>query len=296
MYPKEILPGIDLYLICMCLAVMAAIIVYRIIADKIKIEAKLQNLCIFTAVGAIIFGYFSAVLFQAFYNIKENGGEFIINSQTGATFYGGLIGGAAFFLLIYFLVGNKILPEEEHKTRFFDVADSAACSIAIAHAIGRIGCLFAGCCHGKRTEAWFGIFMQDLGYKVIPTQLLEALFLIFLFVYLFLRVKDKQTYCLQIYMCAYGAWRFVVEYLRDDYRGSTFVDFVTPSQLIAIAMIAGGALLILLQRRIQRNDTSAGTVTVISDNKGAETESEDEEEEYDYDYGESSGKSEDKSE
>ena len=95
MYPKEILPGIDLYLICMCLAVMAAIIVYRIIADKIKIEAKLQNLCIFTAVGAIIFGYFSAVLFQAFYNIKENGGEFIINSQTGATFYGGLIGGAS---------------------------------------------------------------------------------------------------------------------------------------------------------------------------------------------------------
>ncbi len=280
MYPNDILPGIDLYLICMCLAVMAAIIVYRIIADRINIGVKLQNLCIFTAVGAIICGYFSAVLFQAFYNIKKNGG-FVINAQTGATFYGGLIGGAAFFLLIYFLVGGRMFSDDEHKTRFFDVADIAACSIAIAHAIGRLGCLFAGCCHGKRTDAWFGIYMQDLGYKVIPTQLLETLFLAFLFVYLFLRIKDKQTYCLQIYMCAYGAWRFVVEYLRDDYRGYTFVDFVTPSQLTAIAMIAGGILLIILQKRIQapaaaRAD-SDGTVAAVAT-------AEDDDEEYDYDY------------
>ncbi|MBQ7383421.1 MAG: prolipoprotein diacylglyceryl transferase [Clostridia bacterium] len=286
MYPNEILPGIDLYLICMCLAVMAAIIVYRIMADKLKIGAKLQNLCIFTAVGAIICGYFSAVLFQAFYNIKKNGG-FVINAQTGATFYGGLIGGAAFFLLIYFLVGSRILPDGEHKTRFFEIADIASCSIAIAHAIGRIGCLFAGCCHGKSTDAWFGIKMLVDGrmQKVIPTQLLEALFLAFLFVYLLLRIKDKQTYCLQIYMCAYGAWRFVVEYLRDDYRGSTFVDFVTPSQLTAVLMIVGGVLLIVLQRRIGNIEYSP---KAVSDGTSDVAESEYEEEEYDYDYGESS--------
>ena len=87
MYPYEILPGIDLYTICLCLAAISAIVIYRIMADKLKIGAKLQNLCIFTAFGAIVAGYFSAIAFQAFYNIERDG-KFVINAGTGATFFG----------------------------------------------------------------------------------------------------------------------------------------------------------------------------------------------------------------
>ena len=99
MYPKEIFPGIDLYVIMLCVAAIGAIFVFRFLADKRALSANLQNLCLFNAVASIMVGYYSAVLFQAVYNIPKYG-EFRIDSRTGATFYGGLIGGAACFLLL----------------------------------------------------------------------------------------------------------------------------------------------------------------------------------------------------
>lgn len=285
MYPYDFLPGINLYTICLCLAAISAIVVYRIMADKLKIGAKLQNLCIFTAFGAIVAGYFSAIVFQAFYNVERDG-KFVINNNTGATFFGGLIGGAAIFLIIYFLAGNKIFVEtQEHKKRFFDVADIAACSITVAHAIGRIGCLMAGCCHGKQTSAWFGvnIVMDNQMVKVIPTQLFETIFLLALFAYLFMRIRDKQTYCLQIYMCMYGVWRFIIEYLRDDYRGTTIIDILTPSQLTSIIMIIAGFLLILFQKNVQSTAVADGKEKPSKTSDTAVAE--DDEYDYDYDYG-----------
>ena len=38
----------------------------------------------------------------------------------------------------------------------------------------------------------------------------------------------------------YGVWRFFIEYARGDYRGETFVSFLTPSQLIAVLLIVIG--------------------------------------------------------
>ena len=251
MYPNEIIFGLDLYSILLCVAVIAALLIYRVVADFLHIKARLQNLCIYTAMAAIICGYFSAVLFQAFYNIKEYG-KFILNAETGATFYGGLIGGAGVFLLVYFVVGGRIFKNREHFSGFFKVADTAACSISLAHAIRRVGCLMAGCCHGMRTDKWFGIHMVDLGYEVVPIQLFEAIFLALLCVSFLLLIKAGKTYCLQIYMIAYGAWRFAMEYLRDDYRGTTFVSFLTPSQLTAVLMILGGVALIFVQRGLMR--------------------------------------------
>ena len=273
MYPNELFFGIDLYLVFLCLAVVAAIIVYRVMADKRKIEAKLYNFCLFTAVGAMVAGYFSAVLFQGLYNIATYGRFYIM----GATFYGGLIGGAGFFLAVYFFVGNVIFKEDKlHIKRFFDIADIAACSITIAHSLGRIGCLMAGCCHGRVTTAWYGINMWvDLNHdgvleyaKLVPTQLFEAIFLAILFFYVVLRVKDNQTYCLQIYMCVYGVWRFIIEYMRNDYRGTTIIESVTPSQFIAILMVLGGAALIYLQYRLVGSPKEEkATVTVAVENE-----------------------------
>ena len=103
-----------------------------------------------------------------------------------------------------------------------------------------------------RTDKWFGIYMMDLGYKVVPIQLFEAIFLALLCVSFLLIIKSGRTYCLQIYMIFYGAWRFAMEYLRDDYRGTTIVSFLTPSQLTAVLMILGGVALIFVQRRLMR--------------------------------------------
>ena len=131
MFPYQIFPGVDMYLVMICLAAVAAIFVFRFFADKLKIRAKLQNLCMINAVASIMVGYYSAVLFQALYNIKTNG-KFIIDANTGATFYGGLIGGAACFLSIYFIAGLFIFKKDhEHLGAFWGIADIAAACIAI---------------------------------------------------------------------------------------------------------------------------------------------------------------------
>ncbi|MBO5883940.1 MAG: prolipoprotein diacylglyceryl transferase [Clostridia bacterium] len=250
MFPYEIFSGFDTYALMLCIGLVAAILSFRFVSDKTNISGKLQNLCLYNGVVSIGFGYFSAVFFQAMYNIAKNGG-FVIDSKTGATFYGGLVGGAAIFLIIYFVAGAVIFKEGgEHKKKFWIMSDVACASIALGHAFGRIGCLFAGCCHGAETDAWYGIYMQSIDKKVIPTQLFEAIFLFALSAFFFVRVKKHKTYNLPIYMGAYGAWRFALEYMRDDYRGTTVVDFLTPSQFIALLMIIGAVVLYIIEKAL----------------------------------------------
>lgn len=260
MYPKELIKGtgIDLYVVMLCVAAVSAILVYRQLADKKGIGASLQNLCLFDAVATIMVGYFSAVLFQAIYNIPEYG-EFRIDANTGATFYGGLIGGAVFFLLTYFIAGGFLFKDSrEHIKKLRTVTDIAAACIAIAHGFGRIGCLFAGCCHGKETDAWYGIYMMGIGKKVVPIQLYEALILFAMFAWIFYRAVNGKTYNLPIYMAVYGVWRFLIEYARDDYRGYTFISFLTPSQLTAVIMILGAAVLYCLEyRSVKKNSAES---------------------------------------
>ena len=252
MFPYEIFPGVDMYLIMICLSAVAAIFVFRFFADKLGLRAKLQNLCMINAVASIMVGYYSAVLFQAFYNIKARG-KFIIDNNTGATFYGGLIGGAACFLAIYFIAGRFIFKEDrKYLGDFWKVADIAAACIAVAHCFGRIGCLMVGCCYGAETDAWYGIYMVALDIKVVPIQLYEALFLLLIFALFVYRILKKQTYNLQLYMILYGVWRFLIEYARDDYRGTSFISFLTPSQLTAVFMVIGAVALIALQKYFMR--------------------------------------------
>ena len=257
MYPNEIFSGIDLYLIMLCVAAISAILVYRFIADRRDVGARLQNLCLFNAVASIMVGYYSAVLFQAVYNIPKYG-EFRLNSQTGATFYGGLIGGAACFLAIYFIVGKIIFKNEAtHVKSFWLVSDIAVPCIAIAHGFGRLGCLFAGCCHGKETDAWYGVYMSAIGKRVVPIQLYEAIVLFALFAFFTYRVLKKKTYNLPLYMGIYGVWRFFIEYARDDYRGYTFIKFLTPSQLTALVMILGAVALFVFERAINKKSADS---------------------------------------
>lgn len=44
---------------------------------------------------------------------------------------------------------------------------------------------------------------------------------------------------MQIYLIAYGIWRFVIEFFRDDYRGATFLGLY-PSQWTSIIFILMG--------------------------------------------------------
>ena len=279
MYPYNLFNGIqfNLYDLFLCLGIILCLFVFDRLAEAYPLRHKLQMLCYVDVIFAIILGLGFAVLVQAFYNFLQNGGKFIIDASTGATFYGGLLGGAGVFIAIYFLAGKKLFPDKYHNRSFFSMANCAVPSILIAHSLGRIGCLMAGCCHGAQTDAWYGIMMhtEKYGYaKCVPTQLFEALFLLALFIFMVIRVKKKQSLNLPIYMMTYGAWRFFVEFLRSDDRGQLFTKALSPSQIIACVMILGGVALMIFEMHYEkrhRDEILSDQAEILSGRKKKET-------------------------
>ncbi len=249
MFPSVNFLGIDLYAACLCVGIFVCILAFGKLADAVKISVKLQKFCFVCALFAIPLGYFSAVLFQALYNIADRGG-FVLDRSTGATFYGGLVGGAVVFLLIYFIAGHFMFADGYHAKAFFKMSGCASVSVTVAHGFGRVGCLMAGCCHGELTDAWYGIYMHgEHGYaRYVPIQLFEALFLFGLCAVLTVLVLKGKYFGLPLYMITYGVWRFFIEYARADDRGQTFVSFLSPSQLIALVLCVCGVGLLVFER------------------------------------------------
>ncbi len=260
MYPYDIIFGLDLYDILLVLGFFGALLIFRHWADARKLPTKLQNLCIGGALGALVGGYMSAVLFQALYNFLD-GEAFAITSSTGATFYGGLIGGVIVFLVIYFEGGYFLLGKGVATKHFFTLTEIAAASITFAHGIGRIGCLFAGCCYGQETTKWFGVYNVHLDAKTVPVQLLEAVFLLILFGWLTYRLHQNQRGNFGLYLILYGVWRFYIELFRADDRGQTFVSSLSPSQFMAIVLAVVGIgfwiLDYVISRRASREEASS---------------------------------------
>jgi phosphatidylglycerol:prolipoprotein diacylglycerol transferase len=138
-----------------------------------------------------------------------------------------------------------------------DILSLAPCCITVAHAFGRIGCFFAGCCYGKPTDSFLGVQFPKLPVPVHPTQLYEAAFLFFLFgsfSYLLLRRNFRHN--LSLYLISYGVFRFAMEFLRNDHRGA-LVSGLSPSQFWSILMVVLGAALVpLLDRAYQKLEAS----------------------------------------
>ena len=256
MYPDELFNifgiSIDLYTICFMVGIIACLVFTVIALKKSGYSETARDTIIGIGVLAIIFGLLSAALFQAFYNLIAGRG-FVIE---GMTFIGGLIGGVVAFIGIYFLFVYVINPRLKEKNFFkadmnkgiWYLVRIAPISITIAHAFGRIGCLFAGCCHGRITEEWYGIYNASVGAKTVPIQLYEAIFLfvisavmiVLLFVFHF-------KYNMSVYLISYGIWRFIIEYFRADYRGS-FIPGMSPSQFWSIVMVIAGIAVFFIYR------------------------------------------------
>lgn len=252
MYPRDVFLGMDFYDIFLVLAVFSAMFYFRIWADKLAFSTKYHNLVIASAMVAVFGGYGSAVLAQAFYDYLESG----VFAFRGATFYGGLVGGALLFLLVYFVAGHYLVRREITVPRFFLLSEIAAGAIAVAHGLGRIGCLFAGCCHGAITDAWYGIYNAGLDAKTVPLQLFEALFLFALAAYLTVRLWKGRHGNLGVYLCLYAIWRFSLEFFRTDRRGQSPIPGLSPSQFTAVLLILVGVALWVLEYKLMTHAAS----------------------------------------
>ncbi len=152
--------------------------------------------------------------------------------KTGLVFYGGLFGGAA----------GMFFGTQLTKTPIYLIEDEVAPTIPFCHAIGRIGCLLAGCCYGREYSGLFAVknYVVDPGgvLTFFPVQLVEASGDILIAVILYyLAKKPHEKYSLFFdYIFLYGILRLITEMLRDDDIRGIYYGFST-SQWISMALI-----------------------------------------------------------
>ena len=154
----------------------------------------------------------------------------------GLVFYGGLLAA----------VPTGIWYVRKHNLPVWQTADIMAPSIALAHAFGRLGCFFAGCCYGAPCTGPACITFTDvhslapLGIPLVPTQLMESggEFLIFALLLLTVRFKRFDGQIFGLYLVLYAVLRFIMEFFRGDaVRGLYFNGLVSTSQIIAVLII-----------------------------------------------------------
>jgi len=123
------------------------------------------------------------------------------------------------------------------------LGDLFAVALAAGEAVGRFGCLFAGCCYGKPTSSFLAIF-QHGAYRY-PTQIYMALAgLIILLILLALEqsrsLPENGLFC--VYGILYCISRFTIEFYR---AGAPSVWLFTLAQVACI----GGLLFYALYLR-----------------------------------------------
>ena len=166
--------------------------------------------------------------FHSVFSSLEN---FNLFFSSGFVFYGGLIGG---FLALFFV--KKI-----HKIQVKEYIKILAPSLALAHAFGRIGCSFAGCCYGKETAGNIFFEYNDSliapnGIHLFPVQGIESFSLFCLFFLLvLLLLKNKNTKTHIIYIIFYSIDRFILEFFRGDIQRGIYGLFST-SQIISLIL------------------------------------------------------------
>ena len=143
--------------------------------------------------------------------------------QGGTAFMGALIGGGSVALLYCRRYGLPL-------GRAFDLW---WLFVPLGQAIGRLGCLAAGCCYGKPTDSWLGVYLPNVhGDWMVryPTQLMSsaANLLIFVGLLAFERYGAHRRgkgqgwpfdgFLFLLYVNLYCFKRFTIEFLRGDYN------------------------------------------------------------------------------
>lgn len=233
------------YGLMIALGVLAALLVGMKRAPKYGLNPDMIfNLTFLCVVGGFLGAKLLFIITELPSLIKSE--NVIQEISNGFVVYGGILGG---ILVAWLYCRHK-------KADFLKYFDLAMPSVALAQGFGRIGCFLAGCCYGRETDSPIGMVFADSPFAprdtaVIPTQLISSIgdFGIALALILIARKRPRDGMVGSWYLLLYGVGRFLVEFLRDDPRGS--VGVFSTSQFISIFIVAAG---ILLQLRLRSGE------------------------------------------
>ncbi len=246
----------------MALAFLAALIcLHRLCRGTRRDADYLSSLVVWIMLGGVGGARVAYVCEHWSAEFSGRWGAIIRIDEGGLMFYGGLIGALVALALF----------ARRHREPLLDLLDLVAVALPLGHAIGRIGCLLNGCCHGRVWPRWGGIRFPsgslawqeqvDAGLlpaaaarslPVAPTQLIEAAANALLFVLLFslFRRQPGRGRVTAAYLIGYGLIRLLVECGRGDPRMS--VVGLSIGQVLSVVAVAVGVGLLGVAARLAR--------------------------------------------
>ena len=149
---------------------------------------------------------------------------------TGKTILGGLLGGYAAVEAVKRLVGYRRAT-----------GDWFATIVPLGIILGRVGCWFHGCCRGKVCQpSWFTV-SDSAGAARWPSVPVEILFNLVMIAVVFplRRAGTLPGQHFHIYLIAYGGFRFLHEFLREEPK---VWGPITGYQIAALAVMVMGVV------------------------------------------------------
>jgi phosphatidylglycerol:prolipoprotein diacylglycerol transferase len=190
------------------------------------------------------------LLFVDFDTFGRHPADWLKLMRSAGVFYGGLI--AAVAVALFYLW--------RHRMPIWTVTDVFAPGIALGHVIGRLGCLFAGCCFGRPTSVpWAITFHSEyagqnvgtpLGVPLHPTQLYEAGAELLILGFLLVTERRGRAFpgrTFWSYMLLYGISRFIIEFYRGDNRGG--LGMFSTSQIVSLVVVPLAIVMLFVLRR-----------------------------------------------
>jgi len=244
-----------------------AIVTSIYVATKLGIQSGLSEkyltrLFVVGIISGLVGGRLLYVIPEYSYFLKHPLEIFSI-SQGGLTVYGGIILAMAFWIL--FIKTYKMPP--------LKTLDVLMVSLPLGLSIGRIGCFSAGCCYGKAVldsagnaissahlAPWYAIkFPYGIGsiaptdHYVYPTQLIEVIYNLLIFVGLYIFRKKFQKHDGQttwLFFVLYGIFRSLAEIYRGDDldRGFVIHGYLSTSQAISIPIVLFALYMLIFYR------------------------------------------------
>lgn len=232
-------PQISLYSFKMDSYVAMYLVALIVSSVVLSFELKRNNYSTSSSSVLIFVVFVTGFVGSKIYYVFEEWDQFVRSpgqiffAISGSGWYGGFI--LAFSVVILVLKIKK-LPI----LRTLDIMVPVA---PLAEALGRLGCFFAGCCHGRPSNVpWAVSFPNGLfppNVKVHPTQLYESILSagIFLLLWRLRKTEAKDGVKIGLYLVSAGLVRFVVEFYRLEPK--ILLELTAPQIFALLGVVLG---------------------------------------------------------
>lgn len=241
------------YGVLVALGVVAGLLTLKRRGDRAGLDgAQLVDVALWLVIWALV-GAKGLLVLVELPRYLHDPAELIGLVRAGGVFLGGFLAAVVAGIILF----------RRYRLPALATMDVIVPSVALGQAIGRLGCLMAGCCWGSRCDLPWAITYTDpvaaanvgtpLHVPLHPYPAYESLvdFVLYVVLELLYRRRPSAGRVFATYLLAYGGSRFLLEWTRGDAaRGFVLSGALSTSQLIALAMIGlGTALHLVIARR-----------------------------------------------